>query len=156
MTDKVTQACPSGCQTAAMMLNAASGFQVRYVQCGCGWRSQEHVDADGSIAEQKAITAWNRRTNTNAELVEALREAETVFSLVEHPAVPDPDYQARIEALGSQIGYGAIMAGASAAWRKCGIIPGGEFVAGPCQATVTRTLGMIRKALSLYSDRGEE
>lgn len=92
--------------------------------------------------------------HSSTELVEALREAETVFALVEHPAFPDPDYQARIEALGGEIGYGALMAGASAAWRKCGIIPGGEFVAGPCQVTVTRTLEMIRKALTLH-DRGE-
>lgn len=71
MTDKVTQACPSGCQSATMMLNAAEGWQVRYVQCGCGWRSQEFVDQDGAVAEQKALAAWNHRTNT--ELVEALR-----------------------------------------------------------------------------------
>ena len=78
----------------------------------------------------------------------ALREAESVFALVESPSFPDPDYQSRIETLGSDIGYGALMAGASAAWRKCGIIPGGEFVAGPCQATVTRTLEIIRAALA--------
>lgn len=68
--DKLT-ACPSGCNTATMMLNAASGFQVRYVQCGCGWRSQEYVDPDGAVAEQKATAAWNRHSTT--ELVEALR-----------------------------------------------------------------------------------
>jgi hypothetical protein len=88
MTDKVTQACPSGCQSATMMLNAAEGWQVRYVQCGCGWRSQEFVDQDGAVAEQKALAAWNHRTNT--ELVEALREiAEPVPA--EFEARGDPE-----------------------------------------------------------------
>lgn len=86
----------------------------------------------------------------------ALTEAENVFALVEHPSFTDPDHQERIEALGSQIGYGAMMAGASAAWRKSGIIPGGEFVAGPCQATVTRTLEIIRQALNTTPSTGEE
>ena len=89
------------------------------------------------------VDAANEITHLRA----ALREAESVFALVESPSFPDPDYQSRIETLGSDIGYGALMAGASAAWRKCGIIPGGEFVAGPCQATVTRTLEIIRAAL---------
>jgi len=85
---------------------------------------------------------------------DALIEAEIVFGLVEHPSFADPDYQGRIESLGSEIGYGAMMAGASAAWRKSGIIPGGEFVAGPCQATITRTLEIIRQALK-DSDNAE-
>ena len=111
-------------------------------------------DWDNSPVVQAALAALTEAADEIASLrarVEAQRdaliEAEIVFGLVEHSSFPDPDYQGRIEALGREIGYGAIMAGASAAWRKSGIIPGGEFVAGPCQATITGTLGIIRQAL---------
>jgi len=103
---------------------------------------QRHLDAVDAMSDEIASL------RARVEVMEgALRESETVFALVEHPSFADPDYQGRIEAMGSEIGYGAMMAGASAAWRKSGIIPGGEFVAGPCQATITRTLEIIRQAL---------
>lgn len=78
----------------------------------------------------------------------ALEEAEEVLALAATPSFADPDYQARIEALGDQIGYGALMAGASAAWRNRAIVAGSEFVAGPCQITVTKALKTIRAALA--------
>lgn len=79
---------------------------------------------------------------------EALEEAEEVFALVEQPSFPDPVHSAAIEALGSRIGYGALMTGASALWRNATIARGGEFVAGPCHTTVIRTLEKIRAALN--------
>jgi len=82
----------------------------------------------------------------------ALEECVEVLELVEHPRREDPDYGAEVAALGDRIGYGAMMSSASASWRKFleakGMPLGSEFVAGPCQVTVTRALQMAREALS--------
>ena len=85
-----------------------------------------------------------------AAMVEALTEARVVFELVEHPSAKDPDHSDRIEQLGEDIGFGALMAGASAVWTEKAAardIAGSEFVAGPCRATVGKALGMIRDVL---------
>jgi hypothetical protein len=88
----------------------------------------------------------------------ALQECVEVLELVEHPRREDPDYGAEVAALGDRIGYGALMSSASASWRKFlvakGMPLGSEFVAGPCQATITQALRMARAALSDTSDRG--
>lgn len=82
---------------------------------------------------------------------EALVEAEETLRLVEHPAFPDPVHHERVKSLGCEIGFGALMSTAAAAWREVlkekGWPPGGEFVAGPCLATVQATLQTIRAAL---------
>ena len=80
-------------------------------------------------------------------LERALREAENTLALVEHLPIADPDSVERVAALGREIGFGNLMATASAEWRKHGIVPGGEFVAGPCHVTVVKTLREIRQAL---------
>ena len=123
------------------------GTLVERLRRNSGWRNERHqCVTDPNLLTEAADEIASLRARVEA-MREALIEAEIVFGLVEHPSFADPDYQGRIEALGSEIGYGAMMAGASAAWRKSGIIPGGEFVAGPCQATITRTLEIIRQAL---------
>lgn len=85
----------------------------------------------------------------------ALEECVEVLGLVEHPRREDPDYGHEVATLGDRIGYGALMSSASATWRRRlkedGGPVGGEFVAGPCQATVTRALQMARAALSFSS-----
>jgi hypothetical protein len=90
---------------------------------------------------------------------EALQECIDVLALVEHPRREDPQYGVEVAALGDRIGYGALMSSASASWRKRlkedGYPVGGEFVAGPCQATVTRALRMAREALTISSTEGK-
>lgn len=83
-------------------------------------------------------------------LLAALKEAESVFALVERPAFVDPQHSETIRQLGERIGYGALMASASASWREklSSHRPGGEFVAGPCHSTVIATLKTIRAALT--------
>jgi hypothetical protein len=81
----------------------------------------------------------------------ALEECEEVFSLVEHPKSVDPAYGDRVRRLGDEIGYGALMSSASASWRRylaSKSFAGAEFVAGPCQATVTNVLAQVRAALT--------
>lgn len=112
----------------------------------------ERLKTKRFLSQRNQMALQIDAANEITRLRVALLEAEEVFALVEHPSFTDPDYQERIETLGGEIGYGALMAGASAAWRKCGIIPGGEFVAGPCQATVTRTLEIIRAALATEAE----
>ena len=95
---------------------------------------------------------------TEIELLRAaLQECIEVLELVEHPRREDPDYGAVVAALGDRIGYGALMSSASASWRRRmkedGFPVGSEFVAGPCQGTVTRALQIARAALS-SGDRG--
>ena len=85
-------------------------------------------------------------------LENALREAEELIALTEHPAFPDPAYHEEVKALGRRIGFGALMSTASAGWREVlaerGDPLGSEFVAGPCFGSVERTLGIIRDALA--------
>jgi hypothetical protein len=83
----------------------------------------------------------------------ALTECEEVLRLSEHPAFPDPLYHEEVKALGRRIGFGALMTTASAGWREVlaeqGYPAGGEFVAGPCFATLQSTLAQVRAALAL-------
>lgn len=81
-------------------------------------------------------------------LREALEEAEIVLALVEEPALADPYALIEVRELGDRIGYGNLMNTASEIWRSKLDPSGGEFVAGPCRATVNRCFRMIRAALS--------
>jgi len=87
----------------------------------------------------------------------ALRECVEVLKLVEHPNNIDLKYSHDIETLGDRIGYGALMTTASALWRQYlyrdGFPVGGEFVAGPCHATVVKTLEIARAALAPEQDK---
>lgn len=82
------------------------------------------------------------------ELVGTLREAEEVLALMERPSQEDPAYGDEVRALGDRIGFGALMASASASWRRR--LPeglGGEHVSGPCRGTVDLILAKVRARL---------
>ena len=95
-------------------------------------------------------------TQQRDALVGALEEAEGVLALVEQPRWEDPLYGDEVRALGDRIGFGALMSSAQASWarraREQGYPAGGEFVAGPCFATVQHTLKLIRQALSTIKE----
>ena len=90
------------------------------------------------------------------EVRTALENCIEVLSLVEYPRFVDPDYGEEVRLLGDRIGYGALMSSASASWRlklaAQGYPLGGEFVAGPCYATVIDALNKARKALDESRD----
>ena len=91
-------------------------------------------------------------------LREAAQESVSVFELVENPSIIDPDHWQEIKALGDRIGYGALMSSASRSWREAirpRALEGGEFVAGPCHATVVSTLKQLRAALAQAQNGGE-
>ena len=94
----------------------------------------------------------NRAADEIERLREALQECTEVLELNEHPRREDPDYGHEVAALGDRIGYGALMSSASATWRRRlkedGHPVGGEHVAGPCQATITRALQIARAAIT--------
>lgn len=79
----------------------------------------------------------------------ALMEAEEALALAASPNIPDPRHIDEIRALGERIGYGNMMATASAIWgqkmQDAGI-GGSEFVAGPCRSTVDKALSLVRAA----------
>lgn len=114
-----------------------------------GLREANHHYRDCAARDEKSIAALKARVD---ELTAALQECVDVFGLAEQPAFVDPDYGDEVAALGNRIGYGALMSSASASWRErlkeedCPT--GGEFVAGPCFATVARTLKIARDALT--------
>lgn len=87
-------------------------------------------------------------------LVEALRVAVDTLALTEREKTEDPQYGEYIRSIGDKIGYGALMCGAQAEWRKRlredGDPVGGEFVAGPCYITVLDTLKILRSAIQAY------
>lgn len=90
-------------------------------------------------------------------LREALQDCIETLALVEHPSRVDPHHGDTVKALGERIGYGALMASAQASWREkligSGMKGGGEFVAGPCYATVQSSLAKARSALT--ADKAE-
>lgn len=80
----------------------------------------------------------------------ALLEAEEALALAASPNIPDPRHIDEIRALGERIGYGNLMATASAIWgekMEADGIGGSEFVAGPCRSTVVKALGLVRDAI---------
>lgn len=108
-------------------------------------------------------TLVDRATAAEAELErakKALEDAEDTLRLVERPSFRDPRYGDEVEALGLRIGFGALMASASASWREHlaadGDPVGGEFVAGPCHGTVVSTLAKIRAARAASLKAGGE
>lgn len=131
-------------------------------------------DCFGSIhwaeTEAEAITAWNTRAAPSlsaalalpevAALVEALMDAESVLALSEKPAFADPQHHADVTLLGRRIGFGALMSSASASWRndllQTGYPAGGEYVAGPCHATVVKCLGKARAAIAALEGRAND
>jgi hypothetical protein len=105
-----------------------------------------HLDGAADARDVvKALKADNER------LREALSNCAEVFALVERPAFEDPLYANEVKALGERIGYGALMASASASWASNlqlrGVGIGGEFVAGPCRSTISSVLSTARAAL---------
>lgn len=120
-----------------------------------------------SIGYREGLKDWAEKVDENkrqqatiADLVVALEDAIGTLACVERPARIDPDHGEAVAALGNRIGFGALMSSASASWREflsASGTAGGEFVAGPCMATVTGTLRRARAALSkaLPSTQGE-
>jgi len=117
-------------------------------------RAWDEADARAKEAEARAA----RLEKALAEAREALEDAEDTLRLVERPAFRDPRHGDEVEALGLRIGFGALMASASASWRERlaadGDPVGGEFVAGPCHNTVVSTLAKIRRAAALSTSNG--
>lgn len=112
------------------------------------------LDQDDALAAKDTAISEMR---AELELARnALEDAEDTLHLVELPAFRDPRYGDEVEALGLRIGFGALMASASASWREHlaadGDPVGGEFVAGPCHGTVVATLAKIRAARALSQD----
>ena len=113
-------------------------------------RAKRSAEAAATIERLTAALAASQARE--AEMREALAEAEEVFALVEHPNLPDPLYHEEVKRLGCRIGFGALMSTASAGWREANEADGypgsGAFVAGPCIGTVQATLKRIRAALA--------
>ena len=108
----------------------------------------------GPLGEMSAHAAgmMHEAADEIERLRAALDETRVNLELVERLRIKDPAYGAEVEALGERIGYGALMSSAQASWRasnaRRGFPTGGEFVAGPCYATVMKNLEMVRAALN--------
>ena len=101
---------------------------VRWPARACG--TEEYA------TEEQAIRAA-RLANAAEGLLEAAAELLAILEPNRRPAFEDPDHQQAVEALGDQIGYGALMSAAEAGWRKklaAQGMKGGEFVSGPCRS----------------------
>jgi len=86
-----------------------------------------------------------------ARLEAALREFLEITEPAARLRPEDPDYGAAVRELGDQIGYGAMMASAQAAWRarlKVDGLEGGEHTHGPCYAVLMRARKMAEDALT--------
>ena len=85
------------------------------------------------------------------EVVEAAREARECLRLGAVVPLRDTANYDEVSALGNRIGFGALMATASLAWRdECGEMAGGEFVCGPCRSTSEKAIVKIDTALSKW------
>lgn len=88
----------------------------------------------------------------NARLREALMKAQACLDLAALPSFADPPWRIDVEHLGHRMGFGNLMASASAIWAERlqttgGAPAGGAFVSGPCRATVEATLSVVNAAL---------
>lgn len=98
-----------------------------------------HEDGDHKRLSRAAAKAEARATTAEASLAtmrEALEELVDTLTPASYPAMKDPAHHDDIKRLGDRIGYGALMAGASAAWREVTPHKGSEFVAGPCYSVL--------------------
>lgn len=66
-----------------------------------------------------------------------------IFELMRPHAFADPVHHERVKRLGQEIGFGALMASASAGWREVTEVKGSEFHAGPCQMTIDALLARL-------------
>lgn len=116
--------------------------------------------------QRRAVARLNRRAalpltdplssgHGVGSVVLALENFISIMSTVERPAFVDPDYGNEVALLGNRVGFGALMTSASASWRarliEEGCPAGGEFVAGPCYATVLSAIKQGRDALQTSS-----
>jgi hypothetical protein len=131
--------------------NAALKAQLKQEQEDCSEMLLiAHLDGltKNREAHAKELAAQAERI---AKLEEALADCIETLALVEEPAFVDPAHGETVRQLGERIGYGALMASASASWRQSakskGYPEGGEFVAGPCFGTVVATLRRARAAM---------
>jgi len=113
--------------------------------------AEEHCDADWEGMSRTALDAIDAALTTSAhqrdELVEVLKRIEPLVSQLALPSRLDPYHSREIRELGERIGYGALMHGASALWRvhlEENGGSGGEFVVGPCAATVDKAWTRLR------------
>lgn len=90
-------------------------------------------------------------------LIAVARETMEVLQMSARERWEDPHWGAEVRALGERIGYGAMMASASAAWAKDvkdkdGIEDVG-FVAGPHMSTVKDLISKLTKALGPFGQK---
>ena len=127
---------------------------------------KEHVlrDAIWRAAQEDGIELFDTACEAYAaeiraeerEKAKALREAlEDLIGVLEPCATParrDPAFHDIVKALGLQIGFGAMMQTASAAWREeLGGQAGGEHVSGPCFAVLSASVNRAKASLSEVS-----
>ena len=82
-------------------------------------------------------------------LLALVEDIEPMLIEAVRPAPAAQAYDARVEQLGREIGFGAMMVSASIGWRKflleAGYPAGGEFTLGPCRATAEELLAKLRE-----------
>ncbi len=88
----------------------------------------------------------NSSTRREAKLRDALGECISTLELSENIPAVDPIYGTRVEELGHEIGFGALMSSASASWHAGMGGLGGQFTVGACHMTVVETLRRARSA----------
>ncbi len=89
-------------------------------------------------------------TSENEQLRQLLKEVDELLVMAEVLPPKDPDYYDVVDQLGHRIGFGALMACATLAWRKyleSKGMAGAEFVCSPCRITVTQMREKISKIL---------
>lgn len=98
------------------------------------YEAKKHSDwLERFMAEEARATTAEAQARAMREALEELVDTLTPAS---YPAMKDPAHHDEIKRLGDRIGYGALMAGASAAWREATPHKGSEFVAGPCYSVL--------------------
>lgn len=112
-----------------------NGLSSREITGSVIWQAADHLEK---------LEAWMR------DFMDATEPAA-------RPAFRDPTYGDRVEQLGDEIGYGALMSSASASWRerliRSGYASGGEFVVGPCMGTL---IEVRKRAAALLAELDRE
>ena len=130
----------------------SAGGRCRDLAMALRWTKRGARARLGDVLGGRVIRIVRKAQPSEASAVEVLREARDVLALCttgRHVRTA-PEY-AIVKRIGSEMGYGALMSAATAAWAEMfdgTPQAGAQHTSGPAECTVQRTLAAIDRVLA--------
>ncbi len=118
-------------------------LDARDKQLECRDRDLDHTRLQ--LLEQNETLA--RMRDRIGKLREALHDCVELLAIVEQPFFEDSQHGARVRQLGEEIGFGALLASASASWREKD--PASAHTIGHCAHVIAQCLAKARTTLEV-------